>query len=64
MTAHRLWSLSCDGCGEINDWGAQTARSARESAAAEGWIFMRGPGGVPRDLCRVCAHNQQIGGRA
>lgn len=38
MTAYRMWTLTCDGCGEIHDSGQSfTKRDAERTAKREGW---------------------------
>lgn len=50
MTAYRFVTLTCDGCGEINDPGTvRTIREARAIAKSEGWLYRDG-----QDLCPIC----------
>lgn len=53
MTAFRLWTLTCDGCGEIHDSGRGfTLTDEKRHARAEGW--QTGNTARDEDRCPKC----------
>lgn len=53
MSAYRFWTLTCDGCGEIWDYGtATTIRECKASARRNGWSTGRTK--QDDDLCPHC----------
>lgn len=53
MTAYRFWTLTCDGCGEVWDYGiAPKVRDAKASARRNGWETGRTR--QDTDRCDIC----------
>lgn len=56
MTAYRFVTLTCDGCGEIWDYGIHTRfASARQAARAMGWTQPT----PTTDRCDNCTANDR-----
>lgn len=57
MTASRLWTVFCNGCGQWENAGIDhTAKSARQGLRGRGW-WLALPGG--RDLCPNCVAKEE-----
>lgn len=61
MSAYRMWTLTCDGCGEVFDSGAgfrlrdERARARREARWRTGQTRKDG------DYCAACAEKMRRG---
>lgn len=57
MSAYRLWTLTCDGCGEIFDVGIQTTvTSCKKEARRYGWATGRNR--FDDDFCPYCKNSE------
>lgn len=53
MSAYRMWTLTCDGCGEVHDDGAPySLATVKASARRRGW--RTGQTRHDEDLCSAC----------